>query len=157
MKEQKLTVTENRALTESVYRMELAGEALEAQKPGQFVNIRLDGLFLRRPISVYDSAEGRLTIIYKAVGKGTRQMTGLKPGAELDVLTGLGNGYDLDKAGDRPLLLGGGVGVPPLYLLAAAVPAGEAAAGAGARGERGARVQHPDGGVRRRRVQSAGL
>ena len=118
MKEQKLTVTENRALTESVYRMELAGEALEAQKPGQFVNIRLDGLFLRRPISVYDSAEGRLTIIYKAVGKGTRQMTGLKPGAELDVLTGLGNGYDLDKAGDRPLLLGGGVGVPPLVMLA---------------------------------------
>ena len=118
MKEQKLTVTENRALTESVYRMELAGEALEAQKPGQFVNIRLDGLFLRRPISVYDSAEGRLTIIYKAVGKGTRQMTGLKPGAELDVLIGLGNGYDLAKAGNRPLLLGGGVGVPPLYLLA---------------------------------------
>ena len=105
MKEQKLTVTENRALTESVYRMELAGEALEAQKPGQFVNIRLDGLFLRRPISVYDSAEGCLTIIYKAVGKGTRQMTGLKPGAELDVLTGLGNGYDLAKAGNRPLLL----------------------------------------------------
>ena len=87
MKEQKLTVTENRALTESVYRMELAGEALEAQKPGQFVNIRLDGLFLRRPISVYDSEEGRLVIIYKAVGRGTRQMTGLKPGTELDVLT----------------------------------------------------------------------
>ena len=118
MKEQRLTVTENRALTECVYRMELAGEGLEKQKPGQFVNIRLDGLFLRRPISVYDSAEGRLAIIYKAVGKGTRQMTGLKPGTELDVLTGLGNGYDLDKAGDRPLLLGGGVGVPPLYLLA---------------------------------------
>ena len=118
MKEQRLTVTENRALTECVYRMELAGEALEAQKPGQFVNIRLDGLFLRRPISVYDSEEGRLVIIYKAVGKGTRQMTGLKPGTELDVLTGLGNGYDLGKAGSRPLLLGGGVGVPPLYLLA---------------------------------------
>ena len=117
MKEQRLTVTENRALTECVYRMELAGEGLEKQKPGQFVNIRLDGLFLRRPISVYDSEEGRLVIIYKAVGRGTRQMTGLKPGAELDVLTGLGNGYDLDKAGDRPLLLGGGVGVPPLYLL----------------------------------------
>ena len=118
MKEQKLTVTENRALTESVYRMELAGEALEAQKPGQFVNIRLDGLFLRRPISVYDSAAGRLVIIYKAVGKGTEQMKDLEPGVQLDVLTGLGNGYDLSKAGDRPLLLGGGVGVPPLYLLA---------------------------------------
>ena len=118
MKEQKLTVTENRALTECVYRMELTGEGLEKQKPGQFVNIRLDGLFLRRPISVYDSEEGRLVIIYKAVGKGTRQMTGLKPGTELDVLTGLGNGYDLSKSGDRPLLLGGGVGVPPLILLA---------------------------------------
>ena len=118
MKEQRLTVTGNRALTENVYRMELAGEGLEKQKPGQFVNIRLDGLFLRRPISVYDSEEGRLVIIYKAVGRGTRQMTGLKPGTELDVLTGLGNGYDLDKAGNRPLLLGGGVGVPPLYLLA---------------------------------------
>ena len=118
MKEQRLTVTENRALTECVYRMELAGEALEAQKPGQFVNIRLDGLFLRRPISVYDSEEGRLVIIYKAVGKGTRQMTGLKPGTELDVLTGLGNGYDLTKAGEAPLLLGGGVGIPPLYMLA---------------------------------------
>ena len=118
MKEQRLTVTENRALTECVYRMELTGEGLEKQKPGQFVNIRLDGLFLRRPISVYDSEEGRLVIIYKAVGRGTRQMTGLKPGTELDVLTGLGNGYDLEKAGDRPLLLGGGVGVPPLYLLA---------------------------------------
>ena len=118
MKEQRLTVTENRALTECVYRMELTGEGLEKQKPGQFVNIRLDGLFLRRPISVYDSEEGRLVIIYKAVGRGTRQMTGLKSGTELNVLTGLGNGYDLEKAGDRPLLLGGGVGVPPLYLLA---------------------------------------
>ena len=118
MKEQKLTVTENRALTESVYRMELAGEALEAQKPGQFVNIRLDGLYLRRPISVYDAEPGRLTIIYKTVGKGTRQMAGLQGGETLDVLTGLGNGYDLTKSGNKPLLLGGGVGVPPLYLLA---------------------------------------
>ena len=118
MKETTLRIIENLPLTETVYRMALQGTGLEGQKPGQFVNIRLDGLFLRRPISVYDSAEGRLAIIYKAVGKGTRQMTGLKPGTELDVLTGLGNGYDLDKAGDRPLLLGGGVGVPPLYLLA---------------------------------------
>ena len=118
MKQQILTITENAAVTKTVYRMTLTGEGLEQQNPGGFVNIRLDGLFLRRPISVYDSEPGRLTILYKVVGKGTEQMAGMKPGDALDVLTGLGNGYNLAKAGDAPLLLGGGVGVPPLYLLA---------------------------------------
>ncbi len=118
MKQQILTITENIPVTKSVYRMRLEGADLEAQKPGGFVNIRLDGLFLRRPISVFDSEAGRLTILYKTVGKGTERMAGMQPGETLDVLTGLGNGYDLSKAGDRPLLLGGGVGVPPLYLLA---------------------------------------
>ena len=118
MKQQILTITENAAVTKTVYRMTLTGEGLEQQNPGGFVNIRLDGLFLRRPISVYDSEPGRLTILYKVVGKGTEQMAGMKPGDVLDVLTGLGNGYNLAKAGDAPLLLGGGVGVPPLYLLA---------------------------------------
>ena len=118
MKQEILTIMENVPVTGSVYRMRLEGAELEAQKPGGFVNIRLDGLFLRRPISVFDSAPGSLTILYKVVGKGTEQMSGLKAGETLDVLTGLGNGYDLAKAGDHPLLLGGGVGVPPLYLLA---------------------------------------
>jgi dihydroorotate dehydrogenase electron transfer subunit len=118
MKQELLTITENVPVTSSVYRMALAGETLEEQKPGGFVNIRLDGLFLRRPISVYDSAPGRLTILYKVVGRGTAQMAGLEAGETLDVLTGLGNGYSLSEAGDKPLLLGGGVGVPPLYLLA---------------------------------------
>ena len=118
MKQEILTIRENVPVTGSVYRMRLEGAELEAQKPGGFVNIRLDGLFLRRPISVFDSAPGSLTILYKVVGKGTEQMSGLKAGETLDVLTGLGNGYDLAKAGDHPLLLGGGVGVPPLYLLA---------------------------------------
>ena len=118
MSEALLTITENVRIAESVYRMSLENTELEAQKPGQFVNFRLDGLFLRRPISVYDSAAGQLTVIYKTVGKGTRQMAGMQPGAVLNVLTGLGNGYDLSRAGDKPLLLGGGVGVPPLYLLA---------------------------------------
>ena len=118
MKQQILTIRENVPVTGSVYRMRLEGDELEAQKPGGFVNIRLDGLFLRRPISVYDSEPGRLVILYKTVGRGTEQMAGMKPGETLDVLTGLGNGYDLTKAGERPLLLGGGVGVPPLYLLA---------------------------------------
>ena len=118
MSEALLTITENVRIAENVYRMALESPELEAQKPGQFVNFRLDGLFLRRPISVYDSAAGQLTVIYKTVGKGTRQMAGMQPGAVLNVLTGLGNGYDLSRAGDKPLLLGGGVGVPPLYLLA---------------------------------------
>ena len=118
MNQQILTITENVPVTKTVYRMRVEGADLEQQKPGGFVNIRLDGLFLRRPISVYDSEPGSLTILYKTVGKGTEQMSGMKPGETLDVLTGLGNGYDLSKAGDEPLLLGGGVGVPPLYLLA---------------------------------------
>ena len=118
MKQEILTIRENVPVTGCVYRMRLEGAELEAQKPGGFVNIRLEGLFLRRPISVYDSEPGSLTILYKVVGKGTEQMAGMKPGETLDVLTGLGNGYDLTKAGDTPLLLGGGVGVPPLYLLA---------------------------------------
>jgi dihydroorotate dehydrogenase electron transfer subunit len=118
MKQEILTITENSPVTESVWRMRLGAPGLEEQKPGGFVNIRLDGLYLRRPISVFDSEPGRLTILYKVVGRGTEQMKDLEPGAQLDVLTGLGNGYDLSKAGDRPLLLGGGVGVPPLYLLA---------------------------------------
>ena len=118
MKQQILTITENVPVTKTVYRMRMESPELEEQKPGGFVNIRLEGLFLRRPISVYDSEPGRLTILYKVVGKGTEQMAGMKAGETLDVLTGLGNGYDLAKAGDAPLLLGGGVGVPPLYLLA---------------------------------------
>ncbi len=118
MKNHLLRVTENTRIAENVWKMVLESPELEEQTPGQFVNIRLDGLYLRRPISVYDSEPGRLAIIYKTVGKGTQQMAGLKPGAALDVLTGLGNGYDVSKAGEKPLLLGGGVGVPPLVLLA---------------------------------------
>ena len=118
MKQEILTIRENAPVTNCVYRMQLEGVDLEAQQPGGFVNIRLDGLFLRRPISVYDSEPGSLTILYKVVGKGTEQMAAMKPGETLDVLTGLGNGYDLSKSGETPVLLGGGVGVPPLYLLA---------------------------------------
>ena len=118
MKQQILTITENVPVTATVYCMHLESADLEQQNPGGFVNIRLDGLFLRRPISVYDSEPGSLTILYKVVGRGTEQMATMKAGETLDVLTGLGNGYDLSKAGSEPLLLGGGVGVPPLYLLA---------------------------------------
>ena len=96
--------------------MRLAGDTEEI-RAGQFVNILLDGLYLRRPISVCDCIDGELTIIYKVVGKGTEKMAKMTEG-KLDILTGLGNGYDLSTAGDKPLLLGGGVGVPPLYMLA---------------------------------------
>ena len=118
MEQRILTVTENIRLTESVWKMTLEHPELEEQKPGQFVNIKLYGLFLRRPISVCDSERGWMTLVYKTVGKGMEQMSRIQPGERLDVLTGLGNGYDLSKAGEAPLLLGGGVGVPPLYLLA---------------------------------------
>jgi len=117
MKQTIFTVTENTPLTATVYRMALAGDTVGITT-GQFVNILLDGLYLRRPISVCDCTDGVLTLIYKVVGKGTRQMAAMPVGTPLDVLTGLGNGYDLSKAGENPLLLGGGVGVPPLYMLA---------------------------------------
>ena len=102
----------------SVLKMALAGDTSEISAPGQFVNIKIDGLFLRRPISVYDWDENALTMIYKVVGRGTDEMQKMQSGKKLDVLTGLGNGYDLEKSGSSPLLIGGGVGVPPMYLLA---------------------------------------
>lgn len=111
-------ITENAPIAPSVYRMVLEGDTRYIVNPGQFVEIRLDGLFLRRPISVCDADERSFTIIYKVVGKGTEQMARLSVGDGLDVLTGLGNGYDLSRAGERPVLIGGGVGIPPLYLLA---------------------------------------
>ena len=115
MKQLIFDIKENIALTESVYKMTLSGDTTGI-KCGQFVNILLDGLYLRRPISVCDCVDGELTIIYKVVGKGTEQMSKMTEGS-LDILTELGNGYDISKAGDKPLLLGGGVGVPPLYML----------------------------------------
>ncbi|MBR2353517.1 MAG: dihydroorotate dehydrogenase electron transfer subunit [Clostridia bacterium] len=118
MKQGIFTIGENIALTDSVMRMRLFGDVSDITASGQFINIKLEGLYLRRPISVYDRDEESVTIIYKVVGKGTEQMRAMKVGETLDVLTGLGNGYDLSVSGDKPLLLGGGVGVPPLYMLA---------------------------------------
>ena len=118
MKDVLFTIKENLAIAPQVYRMVLTGDCSQITAPGQFVNIRLDGLYLRRPISVCDLGGDDLTIIYKVVGKGTEQMSLMKEGGKLQVLTGLGNGYDLSCAGDAPLLIGGGVGVPPMYLLA---------------------------------------
>lgn len=121
MQQEQFTILENQPLTGSVFRMVLAGDTTQIQRPGQFVEVRLPGLFLRRPISVCDWSDSRLTLIYKVVGQGTRAMSALAPGACLDILTGLGNGYDLSPAGQNPVLVGGGVGVPPLYALCKAL------------------------------------
>ena len=118
MKQSIFTIVSNVALTDSVYKMVLEGDTSAITAPGQFVNIKLDGLFLRRPISVCDYDGQTLTIVYKAVGKGTEAMSAMVPGTKLDILTGLGNGYDLTLSGETPVLLGGGVGVPPMYNLA---------------------------------------
>ena len=117
MKQVFLTVTENIALTDSVYKMVLTGDVSGVTNCGQFVNIKLDGLFLRRPISVCDCEGDELTLVYKVVGKGTEQMSQMRGGEALDVLVGLGNGYDTSVSGNAPLLIGGGVGVPPMYML----------------------------------------
>ena len=117
MRESIFRIIDNAPLTETVYKMRLQGDVSEITSSGQFVNIKLDGLYLRRPISVCDCEGDTLTLIYKVVGKGTEQMAKMTAGEELNILTGLGNGYDISLSGDKPLLLGGGVGVPPLYML----------------------------------------
>ena len=118
MKQSIFRIVSNESLTDSVYKMVLSGDTSAITAAGQFVNIQLSGKFLRRPISVCDWSDKTLTIVYKVVGKGTEQMSRMPVGEKLDVLTGLGNGYDLSVSGDKPVLLGGGVGVPPMYLLA---------------------------------------
>ena len=117
MKQLIFEIKTNEQIAKNVYRMQLCGDTTGIL-PGQFVNIRVQGQFLRRPISVCNITDGILTIIYKVVGVGTEAMSHLPIGTQLDVLTVLGNGYDLSKAGDKPLLVGGGVGVPPMYMLA---------------------------------------
>ena len=115
MKQSIFTIIENKALTRDVYKMVLEGDTSAITASGQFVNIQLEGKFLRRPISVCDWNESTLTIVYKVVGHGTEQMSKMPIGEKLDILTGLGNGYDLSLAGQNPVLIGGGVGVPPMY------------------------------------------
>ena len=118
MKQGLFRIIENTHLTETVMKLRLEGDTSPITASGQFVNILLEGKFLRRPISVCDCEGNVLTLLYKIVGKGTEQLSRMQAGEELDLLTGLGNGYDLTLSGEKPLLLGGGVGVPPLYMLA---------------------------------------
>ncbi len=117
MKQVIFKITENKPLNALIMKMTLKGDN-SGVKAGQFINIKIDGLYLRRPISVCEIIDGGIVIIYKIVGKGTEALSKLKEGESLDVLTGLGNGYDLSLSGDKPLLIGGGVGVPPMYQLA---------------------------------------
>ena len=117
MTESIFTIISNEKIAKNTYKMVLEGTG-EGCAPGKFVNIKIDGLFLRRPISVCNYEDGKLTLIYKAVGKGTEAMAKMGAGKELNVLAYLGNGYDLTKSGDEPMLIGGGVGVPPLYMCA---------------------------------------
>ncbi|MDE6659405.1 MAG: dihydroorotate dehydrogenase electron transfer subunit [Eubacterium sp.] len=109
-------IIENKALTKDVYKMILEGDTQYITAPGQFINLKLEGKFLRRPISVCDYDDKTITIIYKVVGEGTEQMSQMAAGEEIDCLTGLGNGYDISKS-KTPLVIGGGVGVPPMYNL----------------------------------------
>ena len=118
MKDSVFTIESNKKIAKNTYEMKLSGDTSHISASGQFVNIKLDGLYLRRPISVCDVEGDRLTIIYKAVGVGTEKMAASPIGEKWLTLTGLGNGYDLAKSGDKPLLIGGGAGVPPMYYLA---------------------------------------
>ncbi len=110
-------IISNRKIAKNTFEMTLSGDT-RGIAPGQFVNLKLDGFYLRRPISVCDYTPDTLTLIYKVVGHGTEAMSKMAPGETLDALTGLGNGYDTSRSGDRPLLIGGGAGVPPMYVLA---------------------------------------
>ena len=112
------TVKSNEKLTENVFRMVLSGDTSAVTASGQFINIKIDSLYLRRPISIFDCNENELSIIYKVVGTGTEMMSKMPAGTALDCLVGLGNGFDISAAGENPVVIGGGVGVPPMYYLA---------------------------------------
>lgn len=117
MNKSKFKIIENKVIAKDVFRMVLEGDTTEITKPGQFVNIELDDLYLRRPISICDYDEKTITVIYKVVGQGTEKMSQLEKGKELDILTGLGNGFETCHSGEKPLIIGGGVGTPPMYRL----------------------------------------
>ena len=117
MKDSLFEIVSNRQIAKNTYEMVISGDVSHITAPGQFVNLKLDGFYLRRPISVCDAVGARLTLIYKVVGEGTEKMAGMQRGEKILTLTGLGNGYDTSVSGDRPLLIGGGAGVPPMYML----------------------------------------
>ena len=118
MNEVRFTLTENARLAPNVYRLRLAGDASAITAPGQFLELSIPGFFLRRPLSVCDWEDGSVTILYRAVGDGTRALAEMKPGQTIDALCGLGNGFDVTACGEKTLVIGGGIGVPPMYSLA---------------------------------------
>ena len=123
MKQSVFHIVSNRPLTDDVFELRLAGDASAFTRPGQFAEISVEGLFLRRPISVCDWNDVELLLLVKAVGKGTNALRDLKSGASLDILTGLGNGFEVGQgtegtSASRTVLVGGGIGIAPLYALA---------------------------------------
>lgn len=118
LKQDLYTIEKNVCIAKNTYEMVLLGDTKSFVAPGQFLNIKLDGFYLRRPISVCDYNDESITIIYKAVGKGTEKMAKMGKGEKLDILTGLGNGFDISKSGEKPVVIGGGAGVPPMFNLA---------------------------------------
>ena len=110
-------IESNEKLVNNVYKIILKGDSSDFKNPGQFLDIKIKGFYLRRPISIYDISENSVSIIYKVVGKGTEKLSEMKKGETLDCLSGLGNGFNTNKSGETPVLLGGGVGIPPMYFL----------------------------------------
>lgn len=121
MDRQIFEILSNKKLTDNVFEMILGGDTKAIKASGQFVNIKIDGFYLRRPISVCDYSQDKITLIYKVVGAGTKKLSEMQKGESLDLLVGLGNGFDITRGGDDVLLVGGGVGVPPLYNLCKAL------------------------------------
>jgi len=124
MKESVFTISENKRLTDRVFRLRLDGDTGAMERPGQFIDIKIEGFFLRRPLSVCDYDKSGISVLYETVGGGTEKLSTLPVGTELNVLTGLGNGFELSKAGSRPLLVGGGTGASPMYCTARALVSG---------------------------------
>lgn len=117
MQKQFMTIKEVRKLQKDIFLMVLSGDCKDIDRPGRFVNIKIEGLYLRRPISICDFNNDEITIIFKTVGEGTKQLSEMKPGEVLDVLIPLGNGFDISANCKKPVVIGGGIGVPPLLNL----------------------------------------
>jgi len=118
VKDSEFIVRSRKSLTPNVFEMTLEGDTSAMSSPGQFVDVLLPGRFLRRPFAAASWTGKTLTLLCKVVGGGTEQMAGLAEGSSLRVLTGLGRGFSLPAAGGRPLLVGGGMGLAPLFALA---------------------------------------
>ena len=118
MKKEIFTVEKNIPLSKDIFSLSLAGDTSAITVPGQFVNIKIDGFFLRRPLSVCDAEKNRLTVVYRVAGAGTQRLSSMGESETLELLTGLGNGFDLSRSGSRPLLIGGGLGFTPMFFLA---------------------------------------